>query len=274
MAKQVRSPFGMSATLLQPNGGKTRREAAQRGNMDAFSTQVVPYISRLQRLAWRITRNAEDAEDVCQESLMKSFTKFDQLAGPEESARDGFRCWLMKITANSAIDLIRRKQARRLVPLDECEHIYRKRFEAGADGWGENPETGYLRREKIHMLAEAINKLPEDLRTVCLLRNVSDLSTKEVAARLRISSVAVRLRLFRAHSQLRKNLSVVQKACGQGRGAAQPRHGVLRRNKRRTPEGPDFRGNCPVMGRQIPISPHGDSRVKLETRQTTESTDA
>ena len=212
--------------------------------MDAFSTEVVPYISSLQRLAWRITRNAEDAEDVCQESLMKAFTKFDQFAGPEESAIDGFRCWLMKIAANSAIDFIRRKQARRFIPLDECEHIDRKRFEAGADGWGENPEAGYLRREQIRLLAEAVNRLPEDLRTVCLLRSVSDLSTKEVAARLRISSVAVRLRLFRAHGQLRKKLSAVGNACGQGRGLAQTKQGkrgVVRRNEGRILKGSGLR---------------------------------
>src|SRR5260370_32340164 len=139
----------MSATALQLNRGMTTPEAAQRGNMDAFSTRVVPYISSLQRLAWRITRNAEDAEEVCQESLMKAFTKFDQFAGPEETTRGGFRCWLMKITANSAIDLIRRKQARRLVPLDECGQIHRQCYQAGAGGWGGKPDTGDLPPEKI-----------------------------------------------------------------------------------------------------------------------------
>jgi DNA-directed RNA polymerase specialized sigma24 family protein len=48
--------------------------------------------------------------------------------------------------------------------------------------------------------------LPAELRAVCLLRNVMELSTKETAARLGISTGAVRLRLFRAHRQLRKML--------------------------------------------------------------------
>jgi RNA polymerase sigma-70 factor, ECF subfamily len=229
----------MSATPLQAksNCWHDVRKAVPRGDMDAFSTQVLPYVSGLLRLAWRITRNAEDAEDVCQESLMKAFMKFDQFAGPpEETGGNGFRCWLMKITANSAIDFIRRKQACKLVPLDECEQIRGKSYEAGAGGWGENPEAGYLRREQMWVLAEAINKLPEELRKVCFLRNVNNVSTKDVAVRLRISSVAVRLRLFRAHSQLRKNLSLVCKNGGQGRGAAQARQGnrsALRRNEGR-----------------------------------------
>jgi RNA polymerase sigma-70 factor, ECF subfamily len=204
--------------------------------MDAFTAQVLPYVSSLQRLAWRITRNAEDAEDVCQESLLKAFMKFDQFVGSEETARNGFRGWLLKITANSAIDFIRRKQARRLVSFDECEQIQGNCYEAGAGGWSENPEAGYLRREQICVLAEAINKLPEELREVCFLRSVNDVPTKDVAARLRISSVAVRLRLFRAHGQLRKNLSLVGKNGGQGHRAAQARQGnraVLRRNERR-----------------------------------------
>ncbi len=166
---------------------------------------------------------------------MKAFTKFYQFARPEETSRNGFRCWLMKITANSAIDFMRRKQARKMVPLDECEQIQGKCYDAGAGGWGENPEAGYLRREQICELAEAINKLPEELRKVCFLRNVNDVSTKDLAVRLRISSVAVRLRLFRAHRQLRKNLALVRKAGERSRGTAQSgrgNRGVLRRNER------------------------------------------
>jgi len=57
-------------------------------------------------------------------------------------------------------------------------------------------------------MAEAIRQLPPDLRQVCLLRDVLQYSTYEVAARLRISAMAVRLRLFRAHRRLREKLSI------------------------------------------------------------------
>jgi len=57
-------------------------------------------------------------------------------------------------------------------------------------------------------MAEAIRQLPPDLRQVCLLRDVLQYSTHEVARRLRISAMAVRLRLFRAHRRLWEKLSV------------------------------------------------------------------
>jgi RNA polymerase sigma-70 factor (ECF subfamily) len=57
-------------------------------------------------------------------------------------------------------------------------------------------------------MADAITELPPDLRQVCLLRDVLQYSTQEVADRLGVSAMAVRLRLFRAHRRLRENLSL------------------------------------------------------------------
>jgi len=178
--------------------------AARTGDHEAFSTLVSPHTPRLQRLARRFTGSAADAEDICQESLLKAFTKLDQFAGTKMES-DEFRAWLMRITANCAIDFLRRRGNRSL-PFDECEHIPGTFYQAGASGWGESPETSFTRLEQLSILADAIAKLPPELRNVCLLRNMMELSTKEVAARLGISAIAVRVRLFRAHGQLRKIL--------------------------------------------------------------------
>jgi RNA polymerase sigma-70 factor (ECF subfamily) len=199
----------MSATLVHAKSHHCWNDvlhAARTGDTNAFTTLISPYAPKLRRLAWRITRNTEDAEDVCQESLLKAFMKLGQFIETQETQKNGLGCWLMKITANSAIDFVRRKQVRRYIPLDECDEIHGKAHAAGTGGWGESPEAAYLRREKICALVDAINKLPDDLRSVCFLRNVKELSTRDVAARLRISSIAVRLRLFRARDQLRKSL--------------------------------------------------------------------
>src|SRR5262250_2387922 len=177
--------------------------AARTGDHEAFSTLVSPHTPRLQRLARRFTGSAADAEDICQESLLKAFTKLDQFAGTKMES-DEFRAWLMRITANCAIDFLRRKGVNRSLPLDECEHA--ASHQPGASGWGESPETSFTRHEQLRILADAIAKLPPELRNVCLLRNMMELSTKEVAARLGIPAITVRVRLFRAHGQLRKIL--------------------------------------------------------------------
>jgi len=180
--------------------------AARCGDEKAFMALVSPLAPSLQRLANRYSRNTADADDICQESLLKAYAKLDQFSSTQEVATNEFYAWLMKIAANSAIDFLRRKHSKRLVPLDECNYVPDRPHEAGAGGWGENPERALVRQERRSLMAEAISKLPANLRRVCLLRNVMELSTKDVAAKLGISTTAVRLRLFRAHGLLRKNL--------------------------------------------------------------------
>jgi RNA polymerase sigma factor (sigma-70 family) len=178
--------------------------AARRGDRDAFASLVTPHTPKLQRLARRLTRSVEDAEDVCQESLLKAFTKIDQFDGTKIEIEE-FRAWLMRITTNCAIDFLRRRKARRFISLEDCDNVPTTFHEAGR-GWCENPEKSYTRAEQLGIVGDAISRLPADLRMVCLFRNVRELSTKETAARLGISTIAVRLRLFRAHRQLRKML--------------------------------------------------------------------
>jgi RNA polymerase sigma factor (sigma-70 family) len=189
---------------LQPNWTQVSLAAARRGDREAFASLVSPHTSNLQRLAQKLTRSVEDAEDICQESLLKAFTKLDQFDGTKTQTHE-FRAWLMRITANCAIDFLRRKRASSLVPLDECAEKPSPLQEAKV-GWGENPETCYSRVERLRLIHQAMEGLPAELRLVCVLRTIEELSTKEVAARLGISSIAVRLRLFRAHGQLRKTL--------------------------------------------------------------------
>lgn len=196
--------------------------AARRGDRDAFTSLISPHVPRLQRLARRFTHCVEDAEDVCQESLLKAFTKLDYFSGTSVGMGE-FRAWLMRITANCAIDFLRRKQPYRFIPLEQCSHIPSKSREAGGTTWGENPESSFTRQEQLGAVAEAITMLPAELRIVCLLRNIGELSTKEVAAHLGISTIAVRLRLFRAHGQLRKNLGVAPKCSAQDSPAARTR---------------------------------------------------
>lgn len=197
---------GTTPLQPQPSWTQISLAAARGGDRDAFATLVSPHTPRLRRLARGLTRSAEDAEDVCQESLLKAFTKLDQFSGTKTEEGE-FCAWLMRITANCAIDFLRRrKDGNRLISLDECDYIHHKFHEPGMGGWGESPEASCTRQEQLRLLADALARLPAELRNVCLLRNMMELSTKEVAARLGISAIAVRLRLFRAHGQLREIL--------------------------------------------------------------------
>jgi len=186
--------------------------AARNGDHNAFTALVSPHTPRLRRLARRFTRNAQDAEDVCQESLLKAFTKLHYFGDSEGIARGEFCSWLSRITANSAIDFLRRKQD--VVSLEEYDPADTV---SARGGWGENPEACYARQERLRLVMDALGKLAPELRRVCILRDLMELSTKEVASRLRLPAVTVRVRLFRAHSELRRILDLVGRARGEAR---------------------------------------------------------
>jgi RNA polymerase sigma-70 factor (ECF subfamily) len=180
--------------------------AARTGDHDAFAALVTPHVPRLKRLARRFTKSVEDAEDICQESLLKAFMKLHQFTGTQGGATAEFRSWLMRIGTNAAIDFVRRRQSGRFVPLETCDALPSENQDAGSGAERQNPEDSYARKERTQILARTITKLPNELRDVCLLRNVIGLSTREAAARLEISSIAVRLRLFRAHRRLKDSV--------------------------------------------------------------------
>jgi RNA polymerase sigma-70 factor (ECF subfamily) len=213
--------------------------AAQTGDPQAFMSLVSPFAPGMRRLANRFTRNVTDAEDICQESLLKAYTKLSQFSGETELVSHEFRGWLTRIAANSAIDFIRRQHSKKLIALEECPPALNVRHEAGSSGWGENPERTYVRKERRALLVRAITDLPVELRRVCLLRSVMQFSTSEVAVKLGISSTAVRLRLFRAHGRLRKSLGgevFVENICARENRIAKQ---VPRRHRRRNMDNGD-----------------------------------
>jgi RNA polymerase sigma-70 factor (ECF subfamily) len=182
---------------------------ARRGNRAAFTALVLPYAPGLYRRALRLTGNPADAEDAQQEALLKAFTRLDQFAGNSDEAQDDLHAWVSRITTNASIDLLRQRRDSKLVPLEKNSSESGDNFAEQFPSREENPEERYARRQMRSLLARAIIQLPPDLRQVCLLRDILQYSTQEVAERLDISSVAVRLRLFRAHRRLHEELRVV-----------------------------------------------------------------
>jgi len=182
---------------------------ARRGNGAAFAELVLPYAPGLYRRALRLTGNPADAEDARQEALLKAFTRLDQFAGNSDEAQDDLHAWVSRITTNASIDLLRQRRDSKFVPLEKNSSESGDNFAEQVAAREENPEERYARRQLRSLLARAITQLPPDLRHVCLLRDILQYSTQEVAERLDISSVAVRLRLFRAHRRLHEELRIV-----------------------------------------------------------------
>ena len=179
---------------------------ARKGSPEAFGEMVSPCLPVLYRRARGLTGNAADAEDVSQEAVLKAWSRLEQFAGKQDESIDDFRAWISRIAANTSIDLLRQRRDGKIASLDQHKGQSEETIGSGIESEQLDPEERCARRELGQLLAKAIVQLPPDLRQACLLRDVLHYSTQEVATRLGISVVAVRLRLFRAHRRLREKL--------------------------------------------------------------------
>lgn len=157
---------------------------------------------RLFRTAWSVLRNRADAEDAVQEAYLKAFTSLASFTGTASLST-----WLTRITLNTALDR-QRAAARRqtdlirqdITMLDE----YRRRY--AGDG-GAPPSDVLAKRELGSLLKSAIADLPDDYRTVFVLREVEGMSVRETADALNLTEAVVKTRLLRARRTLRKALA-------------------------------------------------------------------
>ncbi|HEX4381128.1 MAG TPA: sigma-70 family RNA polymerase sigma factor [Candidatus Acidoferrum sp.] len=200
--------FSSEFSLLHPctRPRTTLISRARRGDREAFTEMVTPYVPTLLQRARRVTGNIADAEDVRQETLLKAWSRLDQFSGTCEENTDDFRAWLARIAGNTSIDTLRQRRDGKQLSLEEPRGNSEEPLASLLEAKSADPEEQCARREMGRKLAEAILQLPADLRQACLLRDVMHYSTQEVAERLSISVVAVRLRLFRARRRLREKM--------------------------------------------------------------------
>ena len=174
----------------------------QQGKRELFYELVRPYERRIYAAALAILRNEADAEDVCQEAMLKAFAHIQQF---RSEAR--FSTWLIQITVNEA--LMRRRRDRTVV----MEGLAERPDEEGnytprdfAD-WREIPSEALERKEVRQRLAEALATLDRKYREVFVMRDMEHLNIQETAEALGISTASVKTRLLRARLMLRDLLA-------------------------------------------------------------------
>ena len=173
---------------------KSRSEAA-------FEQLVDRYKRRAFRVAWKITSNHEDAEDVVQNAFVKAFQNLPDFRGDSR-----FYTWLVRITINDALMKIRRRRSNE-VSIDGPKGADDRPVRIEIKDQTANPEQRCAQNEVQRIVAANINDLAPTFRTVLLLRDVEGLSTKQTAQALDLTSSAVKTRLQRARVKLRKSLS-------------------------------------------------------------------
>jgi RNA polymerase sigma-70 factor, ECF subfamily len=155
--------------------------------------QLVNHLDASYNLAKWLTQNEHDAEDVVQDAYVKAIRHFGSFQGGEGKA------WLLAIVRNLCYDSMRRKGVReRTASFDEELH---NNCSAAAD-----PEASLLQKERAGLLRQALAELPVELREVLVLRELDDLSYREIASIAGVPLGTVMSRLSRARRRLQSVL--------------------------------------------------------------------
>jgi len=168
-----------------------RRAAA--GNNEAFERLAETHRGALRSLAMRMLRNADDASDAVQETLVKAF----RAIGEFDSSRP-LRPWLCRICANCCVDTVRRRRR-------EGESIEGYEFSL-VDEAQESAETSATVSIEQGQVLRAVERLPEQYRRIIVMRHFSHMDVNEIAMALGKPEGTIKSWLFRARALLRKEL--------------------------------------------------------------------
>ena len=192
-------------------------EALHAGDPEEFARLVDAYSGKIYRLASKMLNQQLDAEDVLQETFLKAYRGIKSFDG-----RSKISTWLFRIATNEALMVIRRKHPD-TVSIDEpIETEEGEQEPIQIVDWCCLPEEELLSDETKERLDAAVQKLPEKLRVVFILRDINDLSTHETAEILGLTETAVKTRLSRARLRLREELSIYFSEKTSGHNEAQP----------------------------------------------------
>jgi len=176
---------------------------AQAGEHGAFTELVEPHMGKVYHGAFRITRNREDAEDACQQALLKAYSHIDQFQG---DAR--FSTWLTRIAINEALMVVRkRKLEEKRKQSDTNSEDGMSIVDAIPAGDRTHPDFLFERSERQRALRAAIGSLGDTSRDVVHLVGLQERKTKEAARILNVSRSAVKNRFSRARQLLRESLA-------------------------------------------------------------------
>jgi RNA polymerase sigma-70 factor (ECF subfamily) len=151
-------------------------------------------------VARRILTIEEDARDAVQDAFISAFRSLDRFEGQARLST-----WLHRIVVNTALMKLRRRKRKPEEPLEPLLPAYKDDGHQAIEPveWSE-PVDVALERDEVRAYVRAqVDRLPENYRTVLLLRDIEELTTPEAAAALGISENAVKIRLHRARQALR-----------------------------------------------------------------------
>ena len=177
--------------------------------LDGFERAVLPHLGAAYNLARWLTRNEADAEDVVQEACLRALRYFDGFSGGDKA-----KAWLLSIVRHACFTWLAKNRPGEMRPLDDATS---EALVAGGEEEPETPELHLLASDERALLDRLIAGLPPEFREVVILRELEELSYREIAEITALPIGTVMSRLSRARERLRAQWA--------SRQAQEERHG-------------------------------------------------
>ena len=188
--------------------GKNDHEAIQavlEGDKEAYGALVVRHSQSLFRVAFRITGNESDAEDVVQEAFLRGYRKLEGF-----ESRANFGTWIYRIAVHCALDKVKRRRGDETSRVGDVNDPELDQMQVADHSAG--PDRILLSGEIGSMQEAALHSLTATERTAFILRHMEDRTTVEIGAALGIEPNAAKQAVFRAVQKLRRRLAPLRVA--------------------------------------------------------------
>ena len=174
-------------------------ELSVSGDIEAFETLIQSHQKKVYNIALRMTKNHEDAQELAQDAIVRAFTSIGKFRGDSS-----FSTWLYRITMNVCTDFLRKRNKAVVISMEQGavanDSQQSIQIEEEAPGPDELVEKNQLKK----MVRDAMDSLSDEHRQVLILRDIMDLSYKEIADTLNVNEGTIKSRINRARSGLKK----------------------------------------------------------------------
>ncbi len=162
-------------------------------NDQEFAQLAEEHSGFVYNVAYRMMGNQHDAEEVAQDAFVSAYRARERFRGDAQPTT-----WLYRITVNAALMRLRKDKRRKEMTVPEDQQP-----DSPSSDWTQSPVASAMNSELGERIKQAIDELPEDLKTAVVLRDVQGLSNEEAADVLEISISALKARLHRGRVALR-----------------------------------------------------------------------
>ncbi len=172
-------------------------EKSAGGDIDAFETLIQSHQKKVYNIALRMTKNPEDAQELSQDAFVRAFIAIKKFRGDSS-----FATWLYRITMNVCTDFLRKRNKASVISIEQSVYESQQTMQLADNEPG--PDEISEKNQLKKLVKEAMDLLPPEHREVLILRDLLDMTYKDIANTLSINEGTIKSRINRARENLKK----------------------------------------------------------------------